>query len=245
MAHEPELIKRAAGILKRMDALGVHESQQGEQPSSPFFVEFAGTPKSGKSSCIEIVRHFFRRVGFRVLAPTEGASRRTPYFLKDNLPAFNTWSACYALTHVLEGKYDTEDRYQIAFLDRGLFDALVWFELLKSNGEISDVELKAIQDFFSLERWRSSIGIVFLFQADANTSLERENAHTLIDEPGSAMNPAFLTNLNEAYDAVFEKFQDYYNVSSINTSKSKATTPESTAKYVVTNILDGLEAQLQ
>ena len=121
MAHEPELIERADGVLERMDALVLSEGQ--ENPL-PFFVEFAGTPKSGKSSCIEIVRHFFRRVGFRILAPTEGASRRTPYYLKNNLPAFNTWSASYALTHVLEGKYDAEDRYQIALLDRGLFDAL-------------------------------------------------------------------------------------------------------------------------
>lgn len=238
MAHEPELIKRANDVLQRMNAMVLSEGQ--ENPL-PFFVEFAGTPKSGKSSCIEIVRHFFRRVGFRILAPTEGASRRTPYYLKNNLPAFNTWSASYALTHVLEGKYDAEDRYQIALLDRGLFDALAWFELLREDGEISDEELNAIQQFFSLERWRSSIGIVFLFQTDAPTSLQRENAHTLIDEPGSAMNPEFLPKLNKAYDTVREKFQGYYHLISIDTSESQGSTPESTAKYVVTKILDVLD----
>ena len=244
MAHESELIQRAERVLKRMNALGLSEGQQKEQSSSPFFVEFAGTPKSGKSSCIEIVRHFFRRVDFRVLAPTEGASRRTPYYLKNNLPAFNTWSACYALTHVLEGKHDAEDRYQVALLDRGLFDALAWFELLRNDGQISDEELDAIQQFFSLERWRSSIGIVFLFKTDAPTSLKRENAHTLIDEPGSAMNPDFLPKLNNAYDAVSEKFQDYYRLSTIDTSESMDTTPESTAKRVVTEILDVLDEEL-
>ena len=243
MAHYPELIERAEGILKRINEVNPHAEDQLEL-WSPFFVEFAGTPKSGKSSCIEIVRHFFRRIGFRVLAPTEGASRRTPYFLKNNLPAFNTWSACYALTHVLEGKHDAEDRYQIALLDRGLFDALAWFELLRTNSEISADELEAIQQFFSLERWRSSIGIVFLFKTDAETSLKRENAHTLIDEPGSAMNPEFLPKLNSAYDTVYEKFQDYYRLSVIETSESKDTTPESTAKEVVTKILDVLDEQL-
>ena len=35
-------------------------------PIRPVFVEFSGTPKSGKSTCIDIVSHFFRRVGFNV-----------------------------------------------------------------------------------------------------------------------------------------------------------------------------------
>ena len=243
MAHYPELIERAEGILKRINEVNPHAEDQLEL-WSPFFVEFAGTPKSGKSSCIEVVRHFFRRVGFRVLAPTEGASRRTPYYLKDNLPAFNTWSGCYALTHVLEGKYDDEDRYQIALLDRGLFDTLAWFELLRTEGEIDEEELKAIQHFFSLERWRSSIAMVFLFKTDATTSMERENAHTLINDPGRTMNTDFLPKLNQAYDMVSEKFKDYYRLNTIDTSGSRKTTPESTAEEVVTQILNGLDERL-
>lgn len=232
MAHDLELIKRAEEVL-------AHIRQA--QPSSPLFVEFAGTPKSGKSSCIEIVRHFFRRVGFRVLAPTEGASRRTPSYLKDNLPAFNTWSACYALTHVLEGLHDVEDRYQIALLDRGLFDALVWFEQLQTDDEISVEELGAIQGFLSLKRWRSSIDIVFLFQSDPETAMKREHAHTLIDDPGRAMNPDFLEKLNNAYTAVSEKFKDHYRLELIDTSESMDPKPESTAREVVLKILDVLE----
>ena len=84
--------------------------------SRPLFVEFAGTPKSGKSTCIDTVNHFFRRLGYKILAPTEGASKRTPYYLKDDYVAFNAWSATYALTHILEGRYGT-DEYHIVILD--------------------------------------------------------------------------------------------------------------------------------
>ena len=31
-----------------------------------FVIEFAGTPKSGKSTSVEAIRHFFARNGFRV-----------------------------------------------------------------------------------------------------------------------------------------------------------------------------------
>lgn len=234
MAHDPELIERAKDVLARIEK---------KPPSGPLFVEFAGTPKSGKSSCIEIVRHFFRRVGFRVLAPTEGASRRTPSYLKDNLPAFNTWSACYALTHVLEGQHDVEDRYQIALLDRGLFDALAWFEHLRTENEISIEELGAIQGFLSLKRWRSSIDIVFLFRADPGTAMKREHAHTLIDDPGRAMNPESLAKLNKAYDAASEKFKEHYRLERIDTSESRDPKPESTAREVVLKILDVLDGK--
>ena len=92
--EEAELQKLQEEALSLLDSMALDH---------PLFVEFAGTPKSGKSTCIDTVSHFFRRLGYNVLAPTEGASKRTPYYLKDDLVAFNAWSATYALTHILEG----------------------------------------------------------------------------------------------------------------------------------------------
>jgi hypothetical protein len=128
--------------------------------SRPLFVEFAGTPKSGKSTCIDTVNHFFRRLGYAVLAPTEGASKRTPYYLKDNLVSYNAWSATYALTHILEGRYGT-DQYQLVIMDRGLFDALAWFELLKARTQVTEQECATIQDFLLIDHWRALVDIVF------------------------------------------------------------------------------------
>lgn len=203
----------------------------------PVFVEFSGTPKSGKSTCIDIVSHFFRRVGFNVLAPAEGASKRTPYYLRNDLVAFNTWSASYALTHILEGLHHS-DRYHLAILDRGLFDALAWFQLLESNRQISGEERETIQNFISLEKWRSVIDAVFLFTADPATSMERENADKLIDEPGRAMNPDFLDSLNRAYSEVRNAFGGEFKITDIDTSKNETTTAQSTAAQVADSILD-------
>ena len=86
----------------RADAESILNVWKANQPAKPFFFEFSGTPKSGKSTCIDTVSHFFRRVGFQVLSPTEGASRRTPRYLRENWFRFNIWSASYALTHILE-----------------------------------------------------------------------------------------------------------------------------------------------
>ena len=57
--------------------------------TTPVIIEFSGSPKSGKTTNIDIIDHFFRRSNFKVWAPTEGASKRTPYNLRRDLVAFN------------------------------------------------------------------------------------------------------------------------------------------------------------
>ena len=225
----------------RHRAEGVLEALRAPVRRRPVFVEFAGTPKSGKSTCIESVRHFFRRLDYKVLAPAEGASRRTPYYLKDDLIAFNTWSASYALMHVLEGLHGS-DQYDLAILDRGLFDALAWFELLAAQGETSDEVRNQVQSFLQIEYWRSAIDAVLLFTADAETAMRRENSGKLIKEPGQAMNPAFLDELNDAYDEVQAKYADQFShFERIDTSESAGASPETTAEHVANIILDVFE----
>lgn len=193
----------------------------------PVFVEFSGSPKSGKSTCIDIVAHFFRRMGFNVLAPTEGASKRTPYYLRSDLVAFNTWSASYALTHILEGLYHS-DEYHLAILDRGLFDALAWFEYLKIEGKISDADCAKVQEFIRIDHWRSVIDAVFLFTADPETSMRRETDDKLISEPGLVMNPETLTSLKTALEQARQSFEsEFRNFIEVDTSDGNMTSTAS------------------
>ena len=235
MTQERSLLARAQAVSQNLPSV---------PRDRPVFIEFAGTPKSGKSSCIEIVRHFFRRSDIKVLAPAEGASRRTPCFLKDDLMAFNTWSASYALMHVLEGLHGS-DRYDLAILDRGLFDALAWFELLATEGAISPEDRDNVQRFLQIEQWRTVIDEVFLFRTDPETSLEREHKDRLIEEPGQAMNPEFLQKLNLAYEAVERKYANgFRRFQSVDTSNSAGTSPKSTAGEVAAKILTIFEEDL-
>lgn len=213
--------------------------------SRPLFVEFAGTPNSGKSTCIDTINHLFRRLGYNVLAPTEGASKRTPYYLKEDLVSFNTWSATYALTHILEGFYGA-DKYHLVIMDRGLFDALAWFELLKQNGNITEQDCSAIQDFLLIDHWRKLVDIVFLFRTDPDTSLARENQHKLIEEPGQTMNSGFLQDLNAAYDTTRKNHAGVFTkVQVIKTSGNPEITKQSTAFTVAESILAQLSRRLE
>ena len=227
----------------RADAESVLEALKEEEPARPYFFEFSGTPKSGKSTCIESVSHFFRRLGFRVLSPTEGASRRTPRYLRDNLFRFNVWSASYALTHILEG-LSSPEKYHVAILDRGLFDALVWFQLLRERGEITEDDLKKVHEFFLIEEWVEVVDGVFLFRTDPATSLNREHADKLIEQEGTAMNPDFLTELNSAYDLVKSEHSNRFrHVRRIDTSADNGTNPKSTAYEVAREMVNRMMGQ--
>lgn len=241
-------------LRERADRVLTELSDAGDaQLDRPVFVEFSGTPKSGKSTCIEIIAHFFSRSGYKVLSPAEGASRRTPYYLKDDWMAFNTWSASYALMHVLEGLHGS-DQYDLAILDRGLFDALAWFEFLAATKQTSEDVRNRVQDFLLIDDWRDKIDAVLLFKTDADTSMDRENRDKLTSQTGSAMNPKVLKNLNSAYDAVHQEYANAFStVKVVNTSDSKeteppgdskGTEPQSTAFDVANIILDVFEAKL-
>jgi hypothetical protein len=234
-------VKEATDLRQRADALRKRLQEAG---GPPLFVEFAGTPKSGKSTCIEGVRHFFRRTTFRVLAPTEGASKRTPYFLREDLVAFNAWSACYAVSSILEARYHS-DRYDVALLDRGLFDAFAWFEYLRTSGQLTERDQQAINGFLLIEKWRAQIGLVVLLLADAKTSMERENADKLIFEGGRAMNKEVLEGLNAAYDAVKKDHSSAFpKLIAIDTSEGGPSLWD--VSYQVTStILDLLDERLK
>ena len=232
-------------------------------PNRPKFIEFSGTPKSGKSTCIDIVSHFFRRIRldgqdtsdgqsagsnpskFSILAPTEGASRRTPQFLKDDWVAFNTWSASYALSHILEGRHHS-DRYHLVILDRGLSDALAWFQILEERNKINESDKEKVQQFLMIDSWRSEIDAVFLFTADDVTSMERENAEKSIDAPGSAMNNDFLRQLNGVYHRIQEEFgHQFKTIVNIDTSGRTNPQARTTAIQVVDRILNLFETTNQ
>ena len=147
--------------------------------------------------------------------------------------------------HVLEGLHGS-DKYDLAILDRGLFDALAWFELLEQQGDITQKERDHIQAFLRIGEWRSAIDAVFMFKTDTATSLERENQHKLIMDPGNTMNHEVLMKLNGAYDIASKKYScEFPKFEIVDTSEAKGTTSKSTAEHVASSILEIFEIKTE
>ena len=206
----------------------------------PIVVEFAGSPKSGKSTSIDIISHFFRRMHLKVRAPTEGASKRTPYHLRDNLVAFNCYTLNYATSELLDAYYNVE-RSDLVILDRGPFDSLGWLKLLHGQGTLEEEDLETLKAFALFPLWAKLISRLYLFSCEPQTSMDRENDSKLTRRQGRAMNPQMLAELRERYTELQDDLKEY-PVTTIDTT-SENVSPLGTAFMIAQDVLDLFEEQ--
>jgi len=192
------LMDRARSVLAEM------RSSQSEV-RFPIGFEFAGSPKAGKSSIIGLVALFFRRAGFRVSQPPEGASVETPPDLKDDPLPFNVWCGCYAIQNILVRAHEG-DPPDIHILDRGLFDLTVWMEYLYRCNKTLDVHSRdAVTTFAMLPQWLGREHAIFLFTADPDTAMRRERGSQLTTKPGRAMKLPVLSDVIACYREVLTR----------------------------------------
>jgi predicted ATPase len=229
------------GEVEQLQASVAELRRQLEGEFEPVVVEFAGSPKSGKTTTIEIVSHFYKRLGFSVYAPSEGASKRTPYHLRRDLTAFNSWTLNYAISELLVA-YHNVDRSDLIFLDRGPFDSLAWMGVLHNRGLVSDSDFGVIKQFALLPKWSGIVSRLYLFTCETRLSLEREHEAKLIRAEGTAMNEGMLTDLRREYEALASELQQF-PLSSIETSEN--TTPKGTSFKIACDIRDLFATRLK
>lgn len=170
-----------------------------------FVMEFAGTPKSGKSTSVEAIRHFFSRHEFRVHVLVERASV-CPIPMKGHL-FFNIWCAATMLAELL-ANVDTDT--DLIVVDRGLFDALVWLMLQRERGELTSEEAKTIEDFLLLERWRTLIDLAVVMNVAPDEAISRENSPRISPKPGSIMNPDVLSAISNSVTATVDRYRSKF-----------------------------------
>lgn len=233
---DKELQDRASELVKQISPL-----RKGDK--LPLVVEFAGSPKAGKSTTIDIVTHFFKRTGFKTWAPTEGASKRTPYFLRRDLVAFNAWALNYAISEILIAYYNVEE-YDLVVLDRGPFDSLAWMRVLKDKGELTPDEYDRIANFARHPKWANLVERIYLFTCSPDTSMHREHEAKLIRGKGIAMNPEMLGKLREQYDSL-GKDSAGESLSIRRFSTDIGAGPRETARAIASDIMDLLEQKTE
>ena len=233
---DKELQDRARELVKRMSFLR-------DEVKLPLVVEFAGSPKAGKSTTIDIVTHFFKRTGFKTWAPTEGASKRTPYFLRRDLVAFNAWALNYAISEILVAYHNIEE-YDLVVLDRGPFDSLAWMRVLKDDGNLDQDGYDRIERFARHPKWANLVERVYLFTCTPKTSMDREHDAKLIRGKGTAMNPEMLEKLRVQYDSL-GKDSASENPSIQRFSTDDGDGPRATAREIASDIMDLLEQKAE
>lgn len=183
----------------------------------PIVIEFSGSPKAGKTSCINSLELFLKRNGFSVQIVQERASI-CPVSDKQS-PMFNLWTACMSLAGLIGTLENKNNQVDVLILDRGIFDALCWFEWLASNSKMEEEQKKYIEQFLLMNEFVSCIDIVFAFSVQPSISIEREYATLLTDKLGTIMNTKVLGEYLSALEDTFENKSKYFHkVVKIDTS---------------------------
>lgn len=198
-------------IIKELQAQAetIRSLKELHRQKRPIVIEFSGSPKAGKTSCINSLELFLKRNGFKVKVVQERASV-CPVTDKQS-PMFNIWTACVSLAGMIGTIEDKDNSIDVLILDRGIFDALCWFEWLCSSKKM-DLQLRDSLELFLLQKELvKSIDIVFAFRAAPMTSIEREYANLLTDKPGSIMNINALESYLDAIERTFEKNENKFH----------------------------------
>lgn len=207
MATEDARVLRQIQELERA-AAAVLTTKRKLRDRRPIVIEFAGSPKSGKSSCISSLDIFLRRNKFRTKVLTERASVSP---IENKLdPLFNVWTGCASLNQLTDVLCRESKSLDIVILDRGFFDTLIWFEWQKENRFLREDDYSNFSSFFTSPRFRMMLDLVILFDCDPETSSEREYKNLLTRKEGSIMRPNVLNGYRVAASRAKAKYSSLF-----------------------------------
>lgn len=185
----------------------------------PIVIEFCGSPKAGKTSCINSLNIFLKRNGFKTTILSERAGF-SPISDKYN-PVFNVWTCTSAINEINQKMDQAQhgEEIDVIISDRGIFDALCWFKWLKSQHHMNQREYTVLTEFATLYRWQKNIDLVYVFMVSPEVSIEREYANLLTNKRGSIMCESVLAQyLNSVKEIMDEYEKDFRSVYRIETT---------------------------
>ena len=172
----------------------------------PFFIEVLGTPSSGKTSAIKQLDTFFRRQGFRVLCPQEGAE--VVRHISRQEPVYNVQTGIYALELLINLMHSSV--YDIVIFDRCIFDAYVWAQFHEKKERLTKTEKENLQDFFLSRLWSDAIDTAIIMICDPAVAVHREHATSSVEEKGHTTSKEPIQDLVSLHRTAYETLSSRY-----------------------------------
>ncbi len=172
----------------------------------PFIFEFTGTPSAGKTTTITELDKLFRRMGFRVLCPQEGA--QVIRHIDRTTPLYNISTGIEAAKKLVS--YATGHLYDVVLFDRCIFDAYCWMHYWEKKGLLAPRERQSYQDFFLSRFLTTFIDGAYFMICDAERAVQRELRIALSSELGATTNPESIRLLAEIYHGTYRKLRAKY-----------------------------------
>jgi hypothetical protein len=163
-------------------------------------VEFFGTPKSGKSTMKEMLKHFFKRNGWAVSAPLEGAE---VVELPRDEPQYNFQTCEYALGAARDRAYNK--RFHLAIFDRAIYDGVARMQYYLDRKIITPEQQAIIEGYYLLPWNAGMFDIHICLVSSPEVAISRELARALTKKHGETMNPKTLQGLLDAHERLWSR----------------------------------------
>lgn len=228
----------ATRCLKQLDPQSIRKELQ----TRGFALELFGLPKSGKTTIKEMLKHFFKRKGYSVTAPTEGAE--FVEWVKRKEPEYNFQTAMYAMTHALEMAYGPKhSSFHVGIFDRANFDGIARMEYYAGRGTMPREEAKTVEDYLLLPQLNGLFDLHVCMVCDPDVAIERELARVITTEHGETMNPQTLMDLRKAHERMWDRLgcADDKTMLWHDTTKE---TPGETAIFILEAVLAAMKRRL-
>lgn len=229
----------AAELLVVFDPTGARK----QRLVRPLMIELFGTPKSGKTTVKDMLKHFFKRNGFLLSTPTEGAE--VVEWPKRVEPDYNFQTAEYALSKARELAYGPGHKMvHVAIFDRANMDGVVRMEMYGDKGIITPAERDITQGYYLLPKNNDLFDLHVCLVASPEVAIDRELARAITRKHGETMNPQTLRDLLDAHERIRARLvwdQD----PKMSWHDSSAETPQQTGQAVLTAVLAAFERRLK
>jgi Predicted phosphoesterase (MutT family) len=212
--------------IERLETMArdVLEMKKEYRQRRPIVIEFSGSPKSGKTSCVNSLAVFLKRNGFKVKVLDEWASV-CPVEDKQN-PMFNIWTSSRSIAGLMGVLGESKCDVDVLIMDRGIFDSLCWFRWLTNQDKMESSQEGRIGKYLTMNEVVKYIDIVFSFEANPEVSIEREYANLLTRKTGSIMNVDVLREYLKAIKSMSDEckhtFQKIIKIDTSNIEQNEA-----------------------
>lgn len=183
----------------------IRELKESVIPRRPIVIEFCGSPKSGKTTCINALAMFLRRNNIKTIVLTERGAV-SPIRNKFD-PNFNIWAGCSTLMQFSEIIANHSKYYDVIIMDRGFFDAISWFHWQKKLSKLNQNHYDRFVKFFLSPKWINKLTLLYVFTVDSKTALEREHANLLTNKRGSIMNSDVLDGVRFSIEECIQEYE--------------------------------------
>ncbi len=217
--------------LKKLEALKdeIQYLRKEKGPlTKPFVITLCGTPRAGKTTCVDNLFDFFKKANLKtrylkepagLIYDTLKSKEEKQQLLKDRIG-------------FVEQQYEMGNQYinnnlnnnELLLCDRGILDTFIWYDMYYQLGMIDKKRYKTFLQ--NLKTKKSYYDYLFPLFTDSYEALKRDHLNSLSLEPRTTMNQQNIKRYNNSLLRMYpliKKEIDFTKL--INTSESKRMEP--------------------